>query len=235
MSEVLPHKRVDTSLCKGDAMKTLSIISQKGGAGKTTLAVHLATAAELSGIPTVLIDLDPQGSASVWAEQRGGTAPDVVSGVPRQLQALIEKARNAGAGLVVLDTPPHADQNALSAARESDLVVIPCRPSVYDLAAIRATIDLCEIAKKPYRVVINAAPPQGSIADEARANLTDSSYMVSETVVCNRAAFSNSAIAGQTAMEYEPRGKAANEVAELFHELATSLDLKVKQLAGKGA
>lgn len=215
-------------------MHILAVISQKGGAGKTTLAVHLATAAELSGVPTVLVDLDPQGSAQVWAEQRGGSVPEVISGLPRQLPKLAETARNGGAGLLVVDTPPHADQNALAAAREADLIIIPCRPSVYDLAAIRATIDLCEIAKKPYLVVLNAAPPQGGIADDARANLRASQFEVAETVICHRASFTNSAIAGQTAMEWEPKGKGALEIQALFAEITNKLNARVPEPAGQG-
>jgi chromosome partitioning protein len=212
-------------------MKTIAIISQKGGAGKTTLAVHLAVAAELCGIPTVLIDLDPQGSSRVWAEQRGGNAPEVLTDQPRQLLALVKKADKAGAGLVVVDTAPNADQAALTAARAADLIIIPCRPALYDLAAMLASVDLAELAKKPHMAVINAAPVQGDTADDARKNLIEQGVTVSGVVIRHRAAFANSAISGQAAQEYEPRGKAAGEVSALFGDIAGRIGLVIPQSA----
>ncbi|MEE3504534.1 AAA family ATPase [Acidiphilium acidophilum] len=212
---------------KGAVVKTLVIISQKGGAGKTTLAVNLAAAAELAGLPTILIDLDPQGSSRVWAEQRGGNAPEVLSDHPKQLPALISKAEQAGAGLVIVDTAPNADQSALIAARAADLIVIPCRPSVYDLAAILASVDLTAIAKKPHVAVINAAPIQGDVANDARANLGQQGVVVSPVIVHQRAAFPNSAIVGRGVQEYEPRGKASLEIAELFKDVAKRAGLPI--------
>lgn len=208
-------------------MKTLVIVSQKGGAGKTTLAVNLAAAAEIAGLPTVLIDLDPQGSSRVWAEQRGGNAPEVLSDHPKQLPSLIAKAEQAGAGLVIVDTAPNADQSALIAARAADLIVIPCRPSVYDLAAILASVDLTEIAKKMYVAVINAAPVQGDVATDATHNLEQQGIVVSPVIVHQRAAFPNAAIIGRGAQEYEPRGKAAFEIACLFNDLAVRVGLEL--------
>lgn len=215
-------------------MKTIAIISQKGGAGKTTLAVHLAVAAEQSGIPTVLIDVDPQGSSRVWAEQRGGNVPEVLSDHAKQLPTLIEKAKKAGAGLVIVDTAPNADQAALTAARAADLIVIPCRPSLYDLAAIVPSVDLSAIAKKQHVAVINAAPVQGDMGEDARTNLVGQSINVSPVIVHQRAAFSNSALTGQAAQEYEPRGKAAAEIRELFTDLASRVDLPIPEMMKVG-
>ena len=214
-------------------MKTLVIISQKGGAGKTTLAVNLATAAELAGFPTVLIDLDPQGSSRVWAEQRGGNAPEVLSDHPKQLPVLIEKAALAGAGLVIVDTAPNADQSALIAARAADLIVIPCRPSVYDLAAILASVDLTAIAKRPHVAVINAAPVQGEVAADAAANLTEQGVVVSPVTIHQRAAFPNSAISGRGVQEYEPRGKAAVEIMALFRDVMARAGVAVAEIDGE--
>jgi chromosome partitioning protein len=216
-------------------MKTLAVISQKGGAGKTTLATHLAVAAEQNGLPTVLIDLDPQGSTRVWAEQRGGNVPEVLSDHPRQLPALIERAERAGAGLVIVDTAPNADQAALIAARSADLILIPCQPALYDLAAIGASVDLTMIAKKPCLAVINGAPVQGAATDDARKSLETRGVTVSTAVICRRAAFSNSAVTGQAAQEYEPRGKAAAEIAALFKDIADRLGLPIPQLEAVGA
>src|SRR5208337_1226668 len=112
---------------RGDIVKTIAIISQKGGAGKTTLSVHLATAAALAGHNAAIIDLDPQGTAASWGDRRQADAPEVVSGQAARLSILIEAARTNGAAFLVLDTAPNADQTALRAAQTADLVLIPCR------------------------------------------------------------------------------------------------------------
>src|ERR1039458_10336800 len=112
------------------SLKTLAIISQKGGAGKTTLALNLAVAAESIGVPTVVIDLDPQASAKTWHDIRvRKDAPFVVSAQAIRLDEVIEVSRANGAELVMIDTAPHSESAALGAARAADLVLIPCRPA----------------------------------------------------------------------------------------------------------
>src|SRR5271168_5302420 len=116
-----------------DAMKTIAIISQKGGAGKTTLSVHLATAAAAAGHRTAIIDLDPQGTAASWGDRREAAEPEVISGQAVRLPAMVATAKENGADLLVLDTAPNADQAASYAAKIADLVLIPCRAAAFDL------------------------------------------------------------------------------------------------------
>ena len=111
----------------GGSMKTVAIISQKGGAGKTTLAVHLGTAAARAGHISAIIDLDPQATAASWGDRRQAAEPEVISGQAVRLPALMKTARDNGADFLVLDTAPNADQTASLAARSADLVLIPCR------------------------------------------------------------------------------------------------------------
>jgi len=148
-------------------MYVLAIVSQKGGVGKSTLAVHLATEATVQGQRVLLLDLDPQGSAMEWASRRGDVPPDVSGANPASVGKEIERARSEGYDLVVVDTAPHADHAALQAARSADLVAIPCRPSTFDIAAISATLDLCKLANKQATVVINAAPIRSRVIVEA--------------------------------------------------------------------
>ncbi len=149
-------------------MKIIAVISQKGGAGKTTLAVNLAVAAELQDVPTVLIDLDPQSSAKTWHDLRASKeAPFVVSSQASRLEEVIGAARTNGAELVIIDTAPHSESAALAAARAADLVLIPCRPAILDLKAIGSSGDLVALAKKEAVVVLNAVPHQGKLAEEA--------------------------------------------------------------------
>jgi chromosome partitioning protein len=113
---------------KGSTMKTIAIISQKGGAGKTTVAVHLAVAAERRGLNTALFDLDPQASAASWADKRGNAAPAVVPAQAARLPALLEQAAAQSAGLVIIDSAPNADAASLAAARAADLIFDPLPP-----------------------------------------------------------------------------------------------------------
>src|ERR1035437_699763 len=141
-------------------MKTIAIISQKGGAGKTTLAIHLAVAAILAKKMTAIIDLDPQASATGWGDHRKSDEPAVVSAQPARLPQVLDAAREQGVALAVIDTAPHSESTALAAARLSDLILIPCRPAILDLRAIHSTIDLAKLAGKPSAVVLNAVPPR---------------------------------------------------------------------------
>src|SRR5918993_1374700 len=201
-------------------MKTVALISQKGGAGKTTLAVHLAAAAAEHG-RVLLMDVDPQGSAMEWANRRGDQAPDVMAAHPATIGKEIERARAEGYDLVILDTAPHADHVALQAARAADMVVVPCRPATFDIAAISATLDLCKLANKRSVVVLNAAPIRSKVVDEAKQAVKERGGVVSPVVIRQRVAFQHCLIDGRTAAEFEPDGAAASEIAELLATLQT--------------
>ena len=197
-------------------MKTIAIISQKGGAGKTTLALHLAVAAERAGQTAVIIDLDPQASATSWKDSRAGETPAVVSAQSARLAAVLEAAEKGGADFCIIDTAPHSESAALAAARSADLILIPCRPAILDLRAISNTIDLAKIAGKAVAVVLNSVPPRGSLADEAAAAVAGYGVAVAPVQIGQRAAFMHALTMGQTAQEYEPTGKGADEVQQLY-------------------
>src|SRR5579883_3896 len=148
-------------------MKIVAVISQKGGAGKTTLALHLAVAAELAGKAAAVIDLDPQASATGWKDTRAADSPAVVSAQAARLPNVLQAAADNGADLAIIDTAPHSESSALAAARACDLILIPCRPAILDLRAIGTTVDLAKLASKPAQIILNAVPPRGSMADEA--------------------------------------------------------------------
>src|SRR4051812_42131548 len=140
-------------------MKTIAIISQKGGAGKTTVAIHLAVAAELKGMTTALFDLDPQASASSWADKRQSPSPAVVSAQAARLPGLLRQAAEQQADFAIIDSAPNADASSLAAAQAADLILIPCRPAAFDLNAIGTTLNLAAVAGKPAFVLLNAVPP----------------------------------------------------------------------------
>lgn len=198
-------------------MKTIAVLSQKGGTGKTTLALHLAVAAERSGQTTAVIDLDPQSSAASWAESRGDDSPVVAMAHAPRLPSILSAAAESGAVLAILDTAPHSQGDALAAAQAADFIVIPCRPGILDLRAIGASVQIARLAGKPAAVVLNACPPQGhALADEAAQAVAGYGIEVAPVRIVQRAAFAHSLAAGQTAQEYEATGKAADEISRLF-------------------
>ena len=206
-------------------MKTVAIVSQKGGAGKTTIAVHLATAAAAAGHAAAIIDLDPQGTAASWGDRRQAAAPEVVSGQAVRLPILVDAAKAAGADLLVLDTAPNADQTALRAAQVADLVLVPCRAATFDLEAIKTTLTLAQIAQRPSFVVLNAVPPRSAIGREAAEGLEGQGAQVAPVMLSQRAAFAHGVIDGRTAQEFEPGGKAAEEVDRLYLWLCGVVDM----------
>ncbi len=197
-------------------MKTLAIVSRKGGAGKTTIAVHLAVAAEAHGIATAVFDLDPQASAALWSDHRGEPIPAVVPAQAPRLPALLAQARDNEADLVIIDTAPHADAIASDAADHADAILIPCRPSSFDLDAIGASVRLARAAGKPAYVVINAAPVQGVETGEAIAAFTAAGVEVCPVVLHHRKPYSSRIHEGRTAQETDPKGKAAAEIQALL-------------------
>lgn len=196
-------------------MKTLAIVSRKGGAGKTTIALHLAVAFEAMGFSVAVFDLDPQASAALWADRRSDSAPAVIPAQAPRLSALLQQARAQSADLVLLDTAPHADGIASDSASHADAVLIPCRPSTLDLDAIGASVRLAKAAGKPAYVIVNAAPPQGAETEQMREALEGANVPVSPIVLHQRKAFSSFLQEGRTAQEMEPKGRAAEEVGEL--------------------
>lgn len=126
-------------------MLTLAVISQKGGAGKTTLATAIAVSAERAGRPNVLVDIDPQSSATRWAELRKADTPIVSPAAPERLIPVLEAAR---------------DGAALAAAQAAHLVLVPCRPAVADVTASGTTIDLAREAHRTATAVLSAATSQ---------------------------------------------------------------------------
>lgn len=200
-------------------MKTLAILAQKGGSGKTTVAVHMAVCAAQRKLKTAIIDIDPQGSAFQWNQSRpDGMKLDAVKAEANQLAGLLQKAKAGGIDLAIIDTAPHSNDAAAIAARLADLALIPCRPARFDLDAIASTLDIAKAANTPAAVVINAAP-RGRLAEEARAALMRQGVTVLETVLHQRAAYSHAVIDGRSVHEYEPGGAAAGEIEELYHHI----------------
>ena len=216
-------------------MKTIAIISQKGGSGKTTLAINLAVAAELLGHSSVIIDLDPQASAKDWHDSRKEQTPVVISAQATRLTEILDTARSHGAALTIIDTAPHSETAALSAARAADLVLIPCRPTILDLRAIATSADLAALAKARTAAVLNAVPARGTLADEAEQVFRNNGLAVSPARLGQRASFVHSLTTGQSVLEYKTNGKAAQEVKAAYMWTCKHLNMKSLQKRRKRA
>jgi chromosome partitioning protein len=206
-------------------MQTISLLGQKGGTGKTTLALSLAVAAVQAGRTVAVIDLDPQASAGNWADRRAmKEVPAVVSAHVPRLQSVIDTARQNGVDLLLIDTPGKSEQTALAAAKAADLVLIPCRPQIYDIETLAATKEIIELAGgRPAFVILNAVPPQGRRHEEAKAAIQEMGLAVCPASFVQRAAFGDAPNAGQSAAEFEPDGKAAQEILLVYKFVSNAL------------
>ena len=197
-------------------MKTIAIVSRKGGTGKTTLAISLSVAAEKAGHTTALIDLDPQASAASWRDIREDKTPAVISAHTSRLTQILDLAEKNGATLTILDTAPHTESAALDAASAAQFILIPCKPALIDLKAIGSTINIVRLADVPACVVLNGVPSRGNLAKQARKALSHFDVPCAPCEIGSRIAFNHAYTAGLTVQEYEPRGKASGEIKELY-------------------
>jgi chromosome partitioning protein len=208
-------------------MHTIVMVSQKGGAGKSTLGVHLAVEGHRRGLRTLVIDLDPQATATTVLARRGDEPPDVKPEHAPRLEAALKEAEDEGYDLVVIDTAARADSGVLRAAKTAHLSLVPLRPSIVDLDAVEATTEILSLAKCPALYVLNAVAPQGSEADEAQALIEGRGGRVSSVRIGARKIFSQAFNSGQTAQEIEIRSAAATEIMALFEQL--SIPMKTPQ------
>jgi len=197
-------------------MKTLAIISQKGGVGKTTLATALAVAAEREGKIAAVFDLDPQASAAFWKDTRAADTPAVVAIPPARLQHVLKAAADTGCDLAIIDAPPFAKDIAFEAAQHADFILIPTRPAVLDVMAMTKTLELVAHYGRPSAVVLTFCPIQGrEIADTEEA-VKQLGASIAPVRIHNRVAYSRAQQTGLTAQEFEPDGKAAEEIKQLY-------------------
>lgn len=202
-------------------MKTLAILSRKGGAGKTTLAVHMAVIAQESGRRVLIVDCDPQKSATKWFETREAENPELISAPAGQLGTALEAAQAEGVDLVIVDSRPSVEVDTAQIAARADFALIPSRPSILDLHAIGDTVEVVQLAKCRAAVVLNACPVgrgfgEASITQEARSVLSGYQIEVTPVSIAARVAMSNALIDGRAVTELEPTGKASAEMVKLW-------------------
>lgn len=216
-------------------MRTVAVISQKGGTGKTTLAIHLAAAANAAGFVALVVDTDPQATACTWHTWRGDADPDVIDCAAHTLlPKKLQQAAHLGADLAVIDTPPHADIMAREACRAADLLLIPCRPRAFDLDAVRTTAELAAATRKPAFLIFMAGPPRAHLVYQEAGQLVEQfGLKVAPVMLPERAAFHHSVGAGKTAPEIEPQGKAAEEIASLWAWVCDLVNMPTRKQVNK--
>jgi chromosome partitioning protein len=208
---------------QGQPGKVIALLNQKGGAGKTTLATHLAGELAMAGSRVTLLDADPQGSALDWAQRRLRNGQDRLYGVfGLARDSLHQEAPQIAleADYVVIDGPPRVAALARSALLAADLVLIPVQPSAYDVWASHEMVTLIAEARvfRPQlraAFVINRRVVGTVIGREARAALADQPFAALQTEVSQRIVFADSVAAGRLACEAAPKCAAAREIAAL--------------------
>ena len=202
----------------------VSVLNQKGGVGKTTLAVTIATALSQRGQRVLLVDADPQGSALDWSASRETSPLFAVMGFPkpilhRELSKLAE-----GYQAVIIDGPPRIDDLARSAIMASEIVLIPVQPSPYDVWAAKEITDLVNqsiVFKETLKTafVINRKIVNTTLGRDVTDALSAYAFPVMKAQICQRVAFAESAGRGQTVLETDPKGTASQEITALVDEL----------------
>jgi chromosome partitioning protein len=196
--------------------RVVALLGQKGGSGKTTLAVHAAVAAQQDGQNVGIFDTDPQASAHSWVSFRRYKDPAVALIHPDQVEQFLATAQKLAVTLVVIDTPPHATTSVYDAIVHADLVLIPCRPSILDLSAIEAAVSIAEAAKRPSVFILNGCPPWAPEIASTREVLETYAFPIAPVTIGHRQAYVRAMASGQAVTEFEPSGVAAEEMRQLW-------------------
>jgi len=206
--------------------RVIAIAAQKGGAGKTTIAAHLAVQADALGQgPVVLADTDPQGSLGQWWRARNDESLALATLKLEDVAANPTALRNRGAALAIIDTPPALTGSIEQVIALADLIIIPARPSPHDLRAVGATVEMTRRAGKPFLFVVNGAAPRANITAEAVAALSEHGR-VAPVILYQRTDYAASMIDGRTVMETATGGRSAQEIAELWSYIYAQISVR---------
>jgi chromosome partitioning protein len=224
-------------------MKTLAIASQKGGTGKSTTSIHISSAATKAGLKVLLVDADHNSSSALfWGKEREVSEPLVVTAFPEDSEdmdieesELIEKldffkeaGENEDYDLMVIDCPPYVNKLAIYATSMADLTIIPVRPKFNDLQTLYKTISRVE---KPIGVLLSQCQPkingmESGKTQEARRLIEENGISVVPVQITNRESYSDSLNGGCSVLEYEPKGKASEEVLQLWDWVKNEMGIK---------
>jgi chromosome partitioning protein len=203
-----------------------AFLNQKGGVGKTTLSLHVASAFARSQQRVLLIDADPQQSAMKWSTVRSGPVDFAVIGMAKATLHKEIVSLSANYDHVVIDGPPRVTELARSIIIASDVVVIPVQPSPFDVWAAAETVELIKEARV-YKenlkavIAINRKIVNTAIGRDVREALASLDVPILTADVAQRVGFAEAVAGGKTVLDTDPDGTAAREVISLVRELVT--------------
>lgn len=200
-------------------MKTIVLAAQKGGSGKTTIALHLAVEYRRAGQKVALLDTDPQGSAAMWGGLRDSDDITVAAVQANELPAAMADARSDGYDVVIVDTPPHATVALTLTLRHATLAILPFKPSPLDLATMGNLMEKVLDARVPAAAVLSSAPLRAAEIEPVRKALEAGGLMVLDTVIHDLMPFRRAISNGLAVSEFDPKGRAAFEIRALRREI----------------
>lgn len=213
--------------------KIICVLTQKGGAGKTTISVNLsaAIASQNPHLRVVVADADPQGSSYIWINRgKGAAGISVVRIAEDEGKNLKTELEQIEADVIIIDLPPSLEAISLRCAIRSDLILIPALPTIIDLAATQGAVAIAKeaielIPSKQYLLIPNRVQNNTASGRELRGELATWGP-VSDTTLCQRIAFSEAAVYGLGVTQFAPESPAAQEIGVLSEEVCLMLDIK---------
>lgn len=217
-------------------MKTLAVISRKGGAGKTTLAVNLAIASHMAGWSTILADIDPQRSASDSLRARTMPGPTLAEITAGKLFHTRSQALHDACDVMLIDTPAAPDSDVALAVNSADLCVLVCRPTFLDIASVARSAEMVRRLGKAGLIVLSQAPPrrnglEPSLVLKAIEALRFCGLPVAPVGLRARSVYQQSIAHGRSVKEWDPANPAAQEIDRLWDHVAGSLALDQSRTA----
>jgi len=199
----------------------LALISQKGGPGKTTIAINLAVAAAKQGFTVVIVDLDPQANAANWKDRRTAEDPAVVSAPPSRLRQTLQTAVQHGAEFIIIDSPGKADNTSIIAASVADLVYVPVEPHMFNLETlpgVRILLQATQDKTPPAFVILNKLHPSATTQAQVLKRMIAETYPLP---VCPHHLsyldiYATTQDSGQSVLETDPKGRAAAEIRHIY-------------------
>ncbi|PPQ37382.1 hypothetical protein CH337_03865 [Rhodoblastus acidophilus] len=211
-------------------MRKIAIVTQKGGAGKTTLAICLAVAAREAGENVCLIDLDPMGSLTDWGHRRKSEDILVMATVPSELPWIMSQLKMHGATVVIVDTPAGDTDVAAAAIDATDLCLVPARPNIFDVAACGGTLKRLKVQERDYAFVLNQCPPQRQTPRiQQGIDALAAMGALLTPLVASRADYQEAARKAMGVTELNSSGAAAAEMRELWRSTRARLESRAQK------
>lgn len=213
-------------------MKVITFITQKGGSGKTTTLLNLAThVASQSNSSSLVIDLDPQKSTLAWWESRENDNVGCIDIKPNQLDKALSAIEGKGINYVFIDTPARAENINNIAIKNSDFCILPCQPSLLDMRAAKASVDSIKTLDKRGAFVITRANPRGYRVEDAINALKVHGLPVCPYTIVDRTAYRDAYALGEGVIEYDPSGKASTEISNIWNWVNKIINKKLELAA----